>query len=175
MVIVPVTNANTNDYVCAQLNGEWITWSKTPKGTMIPLVRWYSTKIPGWPPRERCIATSERFTALSDNGSLNALVGGVVKSSPVICGVRAQSDPCDSRNVLVTLPQGMNPDAAIRQLLDITSRVSNRTLQLSGTSQSTLESYFNGRTYYNFKAYQSVFEEAEKNNQVSFSQLTPVE
>ena len=172
---MPVASANSNNYVCAQLQGQWLTWSSNPKGTMTPLIRWQDETIQGWSPRQRCITVSNRFKGLSDNGNLNALVGGVVNRSPVICGVRALGNKCNDYNVLVTLPQGTNPDTAIRQLLDITSRVNGRVLQLSGHTQAALESNYNGRVYYNFQVLKDVVNEVEQDNQVPLSELTPVQ
>ncbi|CCQ55310.1 MAG: COP23 domain-containing protein [Crocosphaera sp.] len=168
-----LSTASSKDYVCAQLNSVWTTWVRTPRGGMSPLVRWKNDKIQGWTPRDRCIAVSKRMTRLADNGLFNHISGGTVNRQPVLCGVRSPGESCNSRNTILTLLPGSNPNTAANQLLDISGRARGQVLELSGNGNESLQTYVNGQTYINMNLFKQVLEEVETS--VSPSQLTPVE
>lgn len=173
LTIAPTSLATSNDYVCAQHKGVWTTWVKQPTGGLSPLVRWKNDKIAGWNPKRRCVEVSKRIQRLSDNGIFNYFSGDIVNSEPVLCGVRRPGETCNSRNVILTLPRGSDPNEAVEQLIDVAGRARGSVLELSGNGKDALATYVNGQSYINMEVFKKVLEEAEPS--VSLSQLTPVQ
>lgn len=167
------TTANPNNYICAQLNGVWTTWSPDIEGERYALVHWKNNKISNWPPRKRCIVVSQRINRLVNSGTFNHMSGGFINGNPVVCGVRSRGGSCTKDNTILTLPRGYSPNTAIQQLTNISYRASGKTITLSGNENEPLMSTENGQTYVNVDVFQEVLKQIE--TPVRSSELAPVE
>ncbi len=77
----------------------------------------------GYSPEVQCNVVAERLNqALTENGeSLNNfyLTTGIVNRLPVICYVFNIGEPCNSQNVLLTVPLGTNANQVLEDMLGI--------------------------------------------------------
>lgn len=168
LTFIPSSDAQTKykprqDYYCAQLKGEWYTWFKHPLGEKqrVALIRWDTTVNEKWTPKNRCIAVSNRFQALLDNGWMTYFVGDKVNGLPVLCGARKLGDTCFKEsdnivNLIFTLKPGENPDLAADKLFKLRTRATGNILRLNGN-----------RCFKNLEDYQKYLEtlkQVEQNN-----------
>jgi hypothetical protein len=124
------SQAKTNTYYCAQLNGSWNTFVNTPRGR-VTLINWVRTVSKQWTPEARCSAVSQRFQKFLDNGTLKYIRTGNVNRHPVICIAENRGGNCPDPNVLITLQPGADPEEVLIQLIDFRRSVSGQTIVLS--------------------------------------------
>ena len=165
--IPDAATAANNKYFCAELNGTFRTFARTERGDMIIMnfVRQVSEQ---WTTQKRCIETANRLQKFYDNKTLKYIGAGEVNQAPVLCAVIAVGKNCTAENLLVTLPPGSNPIDEARKLMDTRNVISGSVIQVNGGNDK-LESYVDGKTYYNL----AVFEELILNKEDSSSHLIP--
>lgn len=124
------SQANSNTYYCAQLNGIWNTFVNTPRGT-ITLINWVRNYSEDWTPQKRCVEVSKRFQKFLEDGTLKYIRTGTVNRQPVICVANDRGGACPDQNVLVTFKPGTDPEEVLIQLVDFRRSVSGQTIVLS--------------------------------------------
>jgi hypothetical protein len=124
------SQANSNTYYCAQLNGIWNTFVNTPRGR-ITLINWVKNYSEDWTPQKRCLEVSQRFQKFLENGTLKYIRTGTVNRQPVICIANERGGACPDQNVLVTFKPGTDPEEVLIQLVDFRRSVSGQTIVLS--------------------------------------------
>lgn len=131
IAIAPPSEASVeNTYYCAQLQGEWNTFVKTPRGR-VKLVSWASKFSEQWTPQRRCIEVSSRFQNFLASGTLKYIRTGIVNNLPVICVAQFRGGECPTQNVLVTFNPETDPEKVLVQLMDFRRSVSGQTIVLS--------------------------------------------
>jgi hypothetical protein len=113
-------------FTCTDVSGRLATAVKTRKGH-VPLVYWDSAAFnsAGFSPQVRCQKVTQRFTNLYGNGQLKYLATGIVRSQPVICGLKVSKSSCNSENMLFTIKPGSDPRNVLRQLNAVRNRAAN--------------------------------------------------
>ena len=133
--LLPSQAQTRNIYNCLKFRNEPITVVDTTRGR-IQLIVWKSNFFAssGWPPNKRCQAVTQRFQKFSDNGTLRYIATGTMNRQPVICV--AQKKPsgfkCRPDGLLITLQRNDNPNQVLRDLFDISSRISSGGLTRGG-------------------------------------------
>ena len=133
--LLPSQAQTRNIYNCLKFRNEPITVVDTARGR-IQLIVWKSNFFAssGWPPNKRCQAVTQRFQKFSDNGTLRYIATGTMNRQPVICV--AQKKPsgfkCRPDGLLITLQRNDNPNQVLRDLFDISSRISSGGLTRGG-------------------------------------------
>jgi hypothetical protein len=146
------SQAASKRYFCAVLNGTYKTFAITNRGKL-PIINW-ARSTGNLSSRDRCIIGSQRFQSFSDRGMLRYISTGTVNRESVLCAVNYKGDSCHSGNVLVTLPRGSNAKETARQMLDISSLASGRTISVSGGEK--LESYVDDRYYFSVDSIEEI-------------------
>lgn len=159
------SKAESDKYFCAVLHSIPRTFVRTQRGN-VAMISWVTQVSQEWFPVRRCVEVSKRFQRLHDNGTLRDIGTGIINGYPVLCGVRSQGNACNSRNLLVTLHPRADRYEAARNLLDIGTLASGRSLYLSGDRK--LETYMNGENYYNLDVIEEIAPTVEE-------ALTPVD
>jgi hypothetical protein len=95
----------------------------------------------GYTPQKRCQEISGRLeTAVANNGGkLKGLLltVGEVNGYDVICYVNNNQSICNSRNLLITLPEGTNPGPALATFLNVSAQPFTSPNPLRQTEPST--------------------------------------
>lgn len=135
-IFVEPTNAqNRNIYNCLQYKNQPTTVVDTNRGR-IQLIVWNSNFFAssGWTPEKRCQAVTQRFQTFSDNGTLRYIATGTMNRQPVICVAEKKSSgfKCRTDGLLITLQSNDNPNQVLRDLFDISSRISSGGLSRGG-------------------------------------------
>lgn len=97
------------------------------------LITWNSQAFSnsGWTPEARCVAVTDRFNQAFASGSRLRLTTGVVNNLGVICGLQGQERRCNGGNVIITLTPGVDPRAALNQI--VSAAAGGRPLAQSGS------------------------------------------
>jgi hypothetical protein len=84
------------------------------------MIRWLHTNYfsSNWTPQVRCQEVARRFQKNYDNGMLRRINTGTLKGQPVVCAAIKQSDPCTDSTLLFTLNRNVNPEKALKMLMD---------------------------------------------------------
>ena len=106
------------------LCGSWrdipMTVAQTPRGN-IPIVYWVSDWIndpnSDLTPQRRCEIVSKNFQKAYDRGELQYITTGFKNGQDIVCVAEEQNGPCVSQ--LFTLKPGSDPEASIKQLMNI--------------------------------------------------------
>lgn len=130
------SNAQTrNIYNCLQYRNQPTTVVDTSRGR-IQLIVWKSNFFTsaGWTPQRRCEAVTQRFQKFSDNGTLRYIATGTMNRQPVICVAEKKPSgfKCRPDGLLITLQTNDNPNQVLRDLFDISSRISSGGLTRGG-------------------------------------------
>ncbi len=93
----------------------------TARGS-IPLIRFVSNYFSesGWNPQRRCDEIATRFEAYNSRGTLKYFTTGQKTGYPVLCVAKEQDGGC--LELLITLKKGDDPNAPLRQLLELRDR-----------------------------------------------------
>jgi hypothetical protein len=124
------SQASTNTYYCAQLNGTWGTQVNTPRGR-VTLINWVNSFSDEWTAQKRCMEVSGRFQKYLSDGSLKYIRTGNINQQPVICVAASKGGACPDTNVLITLEPHSNPEEVLIKLIDFRRSVSGNTIVLS--------------------------------------------
>jgi len=161
------SNAGSNRYFCAVLNGTPRTYVRTLRGN-IAMISWVEDFSGKYPPLSRCIEVSRRFDHFNSTRQLQYIGTGEVNNQPVLCAVRSQIGRCSSENLLVTLTPDRDRHETVQRMLNLYELVrTGETVLLNGGDRK-LSTYVNGESYIDM---QQLLEIAP----VSDRQVTPVE
>jgi hypothetical protein len=129
---------NPVQYSCINYQGNPMTIADTPRGK-IPLINWKSTFFTnsGYTPEQRCQAVTARFQQQAEAGNLRYVNSGIINNQPVICVVERTNSPtkpyrCKQDGLLLTLEPRDNPREVLKNLFDVSSRVSNGAITRGG-------------------------------------------
>jgi hypothetical protein len=142
--------ASSDKYSCQKVNGIYGVYSRTERGD-INLLTFTRDVSQDWSVDKRCNEVATRFQRFYDNGILSFIGADFVNKEPVLCAVKdkiTEGKPCNSENVLVTLPPQSDPVEAARQLMDTRGLARGRVIDVNGGAEGKLETYINGNTYY---------------------------
>lgn len=97
------------------------TMAVTERGS-IPLIRFISNYFSesGWNPQRRCDEIASRFQTYNSQGTLKYFTTGQKNGYPALCVVKEQNGGC--LDLLITLKKGDDPNAPLRQLLELRDR-----------------------------------------------------
>lgn len=97
------------------------------------LITWNSQAFSysGYTPEVRCNAVTNRFNNAFASGSRLMLSTGTINNLGVICGLQGQERRCTSENTIITLTPGVDPRAALNQI--ISAAAGGRPLAQSGS------------------------------------------
>ena len=133
--ILPSEAKPRNIYNCLQYRNQPTTVVDTTRGR-IQLIIWKSNFFAssGWTPQKRCQAVTQRFQKFSDNGTLRYIATGTMNRQPVICVAEKKPSgfKCRTDGLLITLQTNDNPNQVLRDLFDISSRISSGGLSRGG-------------------------------------------
>ncbi|PMB00582.1 hypothetical protein CEN50_02630 [Fischerella thermalis CCMEE 5268] len=130
--ITQPSHAQTSKFFCGMSRGVPATLVRTSRGN-IPIIRWVDEAFPPpWTPEKRCEEISSRFQRFYDNGTLNFLRAGKLRSQPVLCVASEKNGPCLANGVLVTLKPDRNPRETLQRLLDYRGGSGGVSIDLSG-------------------------------------------
>jgi hypothetical protein len=119
-----------------------LVWTSEKQGN-VALIRWKSQYFDRskYGNQQRCSAVSKRFQQLWDKGSLNFIVTGTAANGlPIVCGVAAEGDACDSSNQLFTLKKFSDKKVLIEQLSGIfEGKVSSPVYESGGGDSSYID------------------------------------
>lgn len=160
--LTPAAEASSNKYSCQKINNDYYVSARTIRGNM-NMLNFKRNVSEQWSAEKRCQTVAQRFQTFYDNDILRYIGAGHVNQSPVLCAVAEKGDLCNSKNILVTLPNGTDPVLQARKLMDIRGLSRGRLLEVSG-KDGKLESYINGNAYYDLEILEQLFIEAENNN-----------
>jgi Circadian oscillating protein COP23 len=123
--------AQTTQFVCAQVNGVYTTVAKRSTGGDRPVIRWISNDFEqkGYTSAKRCQEVSNRFQQYHTSGNLNFLTTGKMNGQPVICTTPQRYGACDK--LLFTVRPGVSPQNTLRKLLAVRVKSSVRPLNES--------------------------------------------
>lgn len=142
-LLAPPSQAVTaaTSFVCGKSKGIPATVARTKKGD-IPIVVWSSEGFSksGFTPQVRCQQVSARFQSLYRSGQLKYITAGTINNIPVLCATREQSGTCSQQNLLYTLKVGANPQAVIKNLMDVRNRATNAALNESSVKDTSSQS-----------------------------------
>jgi hypothetical protein len=150
VTLSPSTSASTDKYYCREVNGTYGVYSRTERGSL-GLLNFKRDVPKDWTLAKRCEEVAQRFQRFYDNGTLRFIGADFVNDEPVLCAVKdkiTESEPCNSENILVTLPPQTDPVEAARQLMDARSLARGQAIDVNGGNKGKLETYINGNTYY---------------------------
>jgi hypothetical protein len=153
LTISPSAQASTDKYYCRKVNGTYGVFSRTERGSLSLLN--FKRDVPeAWTVAKRCQEVAQRFQRFYDNGILRFIGADFVNNEPVLCALKdkiTEGEPCNSENVLVTLPPQSDPVETARQLMDARSLARGRVIPVNGGNKGKLETYINGNTYYDLE------------------------
>jgi Circadian oscillating protein COP23 len=83
------------------------------------LITWNSQAFnrSGYTPEARCYEVTNRFNNAYASGSRLRLSTGTINNLGVICGLQGQERRCTSENTIITLTPGIDPRAALNDLV----------------------------------------------------------
>ena len=153
LTISPSAQASTDKYYCRKVNGTYGVFSRTERGSLSLLN--FKRDVPkAWTVAKRCQEVAQRFQRFYDNGILRFIGADFVNNEPVLCALKdkiTEGKPCNSENVLVTLPPQSDTVETARQLMDARSLARGRIIDVNGGNEGKLETYINGNTYYDLE------------------------
>lgn len=155
--------ASSDKYTCQEINGVYGIYSRTPRGNM-NLLNFSRDVSEEWSIEQRCNEVAQRFQRYYDNGILRFIGAGYVNNEPALCAVVETGIPCNSDNILVTLPPQSDPIDAARQLMDTRGLARGRQIVVSGNDK--LESYVDGNTYYDLEVLEQLILEQEDSDRL---------
>ncbi len=125
-------------FVCGKSKGTPATVARTKKGD-VPIVIWSSEGFSksGFTPQVRCQQVSARFQSLYRSGQLKYITAGTLNNIPVLCATREQTGTCTQQNLLYTLKPGADPQAVIRNLMDVRNRATSSGINESATAPTS--------------------------------------
>ena len=131
-----------NVYRCIMRNGKPTTVVETKRGK-IELIVWESKFFgsSGWSPQKRCQAVTQRFQQFSDSGTLRLITSGRMNNQPVICvgeNKAGQGVVCKSTGLLITLQPKDNAQQVMKDLFNISARVSGGGITRSASGTVTI-------------------------------------
>jgi Circadian oscillating protein COP23 len=119
-----------------------LVWTSEKKGN-VALIRWKSQYFDRskYGNQRRCSEVSKKFQQLWDKGNLNFIVTGTAANGlPIVCGVAAEGDACDSSNQLFTLKKFSDKKVLIEQLSGIfEGKVSSPVYESGGGDSSYID------------------------------------
>jgi hypothetical protein len=133
--ILPSEAQTRNIYNCLQYRNQPTTVVDTTRGR-IQLIVWKSGffSSAGWTPEKRCQVVTQRFQKFSDNGTLRYIATGRMNNAPVICVAEKKPSgfKCLPNGLLITLQPNDNPSTVLKDMFDISSRISSGGLTRGG-------------------------------------------
>ncbi|PLZ96844.1 hypothetical protein CEN50_17280 [Fischerella thermalis CCMEE 5268] len=129
------------------------TFARTQDGRNVAMIRWLHTNYfsSNWTPQVRCQEVARRFQKNYDNGMLRRINTGTLKGQPVVCAAIKQSDPCTDSTLLFTLNRNVNPEKALKMLMDRRGLASGNAFVSRGKKNNSpfsveFDSYIQGAT-----------------------------
>ncbi|MEM9276435.1 MAG: COP23 domain-containing protein [Cyanobacteria bacterium P01_F01_bin.143] len=156
--------ALSNKYFCQEVNNSHGVYARTERGNIL-LMNFKQDFGQNWPIAQRCEEVALRFQRFSDNGILKFIGAGYLNSEPVLCAVLEKGIPCNSENLLVTLPPGTNPVKAARELMDTRSLAKGKVIDVYGR-RGRLETYIDGHTYYDLEVLEKLILQQENSDRL---------
>jgi hypothetical protein len=111
--------AQTTQFVCARINGVYMTVAKRTSGNHRPVIRWVSNDFEqkGYTTEKRCQEVSSRFQSYHVSGDLNYLTTGKMNGQPVICTTSQRYGSCNK--LLFTVRPGISPQQTLKRLMAV--------------------------------------------------------
>ena len=159
----PSTEASSDKYFCQEVKSEYGVYARTERGNM-RLMSFKRDFSQDWTASKRCGEVAQRFQAYYDNSLLKFIGEGYVNNQPVLCSVVEKGQPCESNNILVTLPPQTDPMEAARQLMDIRALSRGKTIEVSGKGK--LETFVNDRAYYDLELLEELILQQENSDRL---------
>jgi hypothetical protein len=164
----PSASASDDKYYCREVNGAYGIYARTERGDL-GLLNFERDVPETWTIAERCVEVAQRFQRFYDNGNLRFIGAGFVNDEPVLCALKDKietDNPCNSENVLVTLPPQSDPVEVARDLMNTRDLANGRSIDVNGGTEGKLETYVNGNTYYDLAVLEQLILQQENSDRV---------
>ncbi len=125
-----------------------VTKVSTPRGEE-EMIRWKNAYGNGFTAAKRCQVVTQRLQMQTNRGRWFLTSRENVNGMPVICAVSREGGDCNASSILVTLPRGADPKAALQEFHSFRSSASNKPMELSGRQQGSYTTTVDGNDYIN--------------------------
>jgi hypothetical protein len=164
----PSASASDNKYYCREVNGAYGIYARTERG-YLGLLDVERNVSEDWTVSKRCYEVAQRFQGFYKKGNLRFIGADFVNNEPVLCALKdkiTEGEPCNSENVLVTLPPQSDPVETARRLMNTRDLAKGRSIAVNGGTEGKLETYVNGNTYYDLAVLEQLILQQENSDRL---------
>ena len=162
LTISASVKASSDKYSCIEVDSIYGIYSSTERGK-INFLNFTRDVSQDWSIERRCSEVAKRFQRFYDSGVLRFIGADRVNNEPVLCAVVEEGTPCNSGNVLVTLPPQIDPVEGARKLMNLRGLAVGKVIEVHG-KKGKVESYVNGNTYYDLERLEKLILEDENSD-----------